>query len=106
MKNFYIFLDIDGVMYDWDWIIAETNAGKMTRGEAIKKFKPESVNALNYLIQRGYDPQYGARPLRRLIEQTVEDRIVEEILNGNIVKGDIIKISYKNNQLQFDTDNI
>ena len=51
MKNFYIFLDIDGVMYDWDWIIAETNAGRMKKGEFNKKFKPESINALNFLIQ-------------------------------------------------------
>ncbi len=62
-------------------------------------------NALNYLIQRGYDPMYGARPLRRLIEQQVEDRIVEEILNGNITKGDVIKITYKNDGLEFSTNN-
>ena len=35
MKNFYIFLDIDGVMYDWDWIIAETNAGRMKKPEGV-----------------------------------------------------------------------
>ena len=62
-------------------------------------------NALNYLIERGYDPAYGARPLRRLIEQQVEDRIVEEILNGRIVAGDVIKITYKNGELLFNTDN-
>lgn len=51
MKNFYIFLDIDGVMYDWDYVIAETDAGRMKKGEFIKKFKPESIDALNFLIQ-------------------------------------------------------
>lgn len=52
MKNFYIFLDIDGVMYDWDWVISEINAGRMKRGEFNYKFKPESINALNYLIKQ------------------------------------------------------
>lgn len=51
MKNFYIFLDIDGVMYDWDYIIAETDAGRMKKGEFIRKFKPESVESLNLLIE-------------------------------------------------------
>jgi len=60
MKNFYIFLDIDGVIYDWDFIIAETNAGRIKRGEFIKKFKPESIRALNYLI-KGLEEHYDVR---------------------------------------------
>lgn len=51
MKNFYIFLDIDGVMYDWDFVIGEINAGRMERGGIIQKFKPESIEALNMLIK-------------------------------------------------------
>ncbi len=50
MKNFYIFLDIDGVMYDWDYIISEVDAGRMREGKLIQKFKPESIEALNLLI--------------------------------------------------------
>jgi hypothetical protein len=50
MKKFYIFLDIDGVMYDWDYIISEVKSGRMKRGESIRKFKPESIDALNLLI--------------------------------------------------------
>ena len=52
MKNFYIFLDIDGVLYDWDYIIKEVNSGRMKRGGLITKFKPESMRALNYLINK------------------------------------------------------
>lgn len=48
--NFYLFLDIDGVMSDWDYIISEVEAGRLKRGQSIKTFKPESVEALNYLI--------------------------------------------------------
>jgi len=50
-SNFYLFLDIDGVMNDWDYIISEVNAGRMKKGQSIKSFKPESVNALNHLIE-------------------------------------------------------
>lgn len=50
-KTFYIFLDIDGVLYDWDYIINEVNSGRMKRGSCFKKFKPESIKALNYLIK-------------------------------------------------------
>ena len=67
-----------------------------------KRYEGITVGVFLDLIEKGYDPEYGARPLRRLIEQTVEDRIVEEILNGNISTGDVIKISYKNGDLVFD----
>ena len=52
MQDYYIFLDIDGVLYDWDYIICEVNAGRMKKGSFIKKFKPESIKALNYLIEQ------------------------------------------------------
>ena len=51
MKKFFIFLDIDGVMYDWDYIIAEVDSGRMKKGEFIRSFKPESVESLNLLIE-------------------------------------------------------
>lgn len=70
-----------------------------------KKLQEQGVNlkvtesALKYTIEKGYDSEYGARPLRRLIEQEIEDRIAEEMLEGNIKSGDTIIISAKNGQL-------
>ena len=52
MKKFYIFLDIDGVLYDWDWIIEEVNSGRQKRGGLFEKFKPDSMLALNMLIEK------------------------------------------------------
>ena len=52
MKKFYIFLDIDGVMWDWDYIISETDAGRRGKGGMINSFKPESIEALNLLISQ------------------------------------------------------
>ena len=43
-----------------------------------------SSDAKNWLAQHGYDPLYGARPLRRLIQKTIEDMLAEELLNDHI----------------------
>ena len=40
--------------------------------------------ALDWLIDKGFDPEYGARPLRRVIEQNVEDEIAEAIIDGRV----------------------
>ena len=49
-ENFYIFLDIDGVLWDWPDRISEIEAGNIKKGGLIKDFKPESVSACNVLI--------------------------------------------------------
>jgi ATP-dependent Clp protease ATP-binding subunit ClpC len=46
----------------------------------------EAAKAL--LAQKGWDPQFGARPLRRAIQRTVEDELAEEMLRGTFVAGD------------------
>ena len=58
-------------------------------------------SALNYLIEKGYDREYGARPLRRLIEQEIEDRLAEQFLEGSIPHGSVITISAKEGKLTF-----
>ena len=47
-----------------------------------------------YLIETGYDEDYGARPLNRAIQKCVEDPVSEEILKGRVEKGQTIKVSY------------
>lgn len=54
-----------------------------------------------YLAKKGFDPVYGARPLRRAITKVVEDRLSEEILKGNIQRGDSLDITLKDNDLLF-----
>jgi len=44
------------------------------------------------LAQEGYDPKFGARPLRRLIQRTVEDGLSEELLAGRIALGDSVRL--------------
>jgi ATP-dependent Clp protease ATP-binding subunit ClpC len=48
----------------------------------------------NYLIETGYDEEYGARPLNRSIQKYVEDPVSEEILKGRVKEGQTIKVSY------------
>jgi len=48
--------------------------------------------ALNFLVQHGYDENYGARPLRRAIQRFVEDPLSERLLTGDLVKGDEIEM--------------
>jgi ATP-dependent Clp protease ATP-binding subunit ClpC len=60
-----------------------------------------TAGAKQYLLDNGYDVQNGVRPLRRLIQDTIEDHIATEILSDTIAKGDIIKVTTKNNDLSF-----
>jgi ATP-dependent Clp protease ATP-binding subunit ClpB len=58
--------------------------------------------ALNHLAQAGYDPVYGARPLKRSIQTLVENPLARAILDGQFVSGDTIKVDYKDKGLTFD----
>jgi len=51
--------------------------------------------AKNFLAEKGFDKDYGARPLKRAIQKYLEDLIAEEILKSKINKGDIIQVDYK-----------
>ncbi len=53
-----------------------------------------TAKAKDFLAEKGYDPQYGARPLNRAIQKYLEDVVAEEILKGDIVEGDVIVADY------------
>ncbi|HLT08706.1 MAG TPA: ATP-dependent Clp protease ATP-binding subunit [Cyclobacteriaceae bacterium] len=53
-----------------------------------------SDKAKDYLAEKGYDKQYGARPLNRAIQKYLEDAIAEEILKGELTEGDVIYADY------------
>tara|TARA_B100000809_G_C15138332_1_gene531675 strand:+ start:4196 stop:6739 length:2544 start_codon:yes stop_codon:yes gene_type:complete len=54
-----------------------------------------SEEAKDYLAEKGYDPEYGARPLARAIQKYLEDPLAEEILNGDVKEGDILVAKMK-----------
>src|SRR5216117_1839226 len=57
--------------------------------------------AKDFLVSRGYDPQYGARPMRRAVERFLEDPLAEEILKGAFHEGEPILVSVENDHLTF-----
>ena len=57
-------------------------------------------NAKELIIKKGTDTNYGARPLRRAIQNMLEDKLAEEILNGKLKSGDIAKITAKDGEIQ------
>jgi ATP-dependent Clp protease ATP-binding subunit ClpC len=68
-------------------------------GITIELTKP----AKEFLAEKGYDPAYGARPLRRALQKYLEDPVAEELLKGKYPEGTVIraKVDRKNDQLKF-----
>jgi len=61
-------------------------------------------SAHEFVIEKGYDPNYGARPMRRAVERYLEDPLAEEILRGNVKAGSIVTVSAKDGKLVFQSD--
>ncbi|MBP3927240.1 MAG: ATP-dependent Clp protease ATP-binding subunit [Clostridium sp.] len=59
-------------------------------------------SAVSYLAKKGYDPKYGARPLRRTIQNEIEDKLSEELLEGRLGKTDEVTISCQEEKLFFE----
>jgi ATP-dependent Clp protease ATP-binding subunit ClpB len=57
--------------------------------------------AMDLLGEAGFDPVYGARPMKRAIQQQLENPLAQEILAGNFVAGDTIKVDVDNEGLRF-----
>lgn len=65
----------------------------------IELITDESVDRV--ILDVGYDPEYGARPLRRAIQNLIEDMLSDEIIAGRIVDGDIVKLVGKNDAIEY-----
>ena len=63
-----------------------------------------SAEAKEFLAEKGYDVQYGARPLHRAIQKYLEDPLAEEILNMNIKEGDVLMANFdkENEKITFE----
>ena len=57
--------------------------------------------AKDFLVEKGFDPQYGARPMRRAVERFLEDPLAEEILRGQLREGEPIQVSTDQDKLVF-----
>jgi ATP-dependent Clp protease ATP-binding subunit ClpB len=64
-----------------------------------------SAQAKEKLGELGYDPQFGARPLKRVIQKRIQNKLAKEILEGKIKDNDRIEVDYKNNDFIFKVKN-
>jgi ATP-dependent Clp protease ATP-binding subunit ClpB len=58
-----------------------------------------SEEARDYLASEGYDPQFGARPLKRVIQKEIENRVARAVLDGTVRDGDTIDIEMRDGKL-------
>jgi ATP-dependent Clp protease ATP-binding subunit ClpC len=64
-----------------------------------------STPAKQYLLEKGYDAHNGVRPLRRLIQDTIEDELSVNLLDDKYIKGDIIQVATKKGELEYAVTN-
>lgn len=57
--------------------------------------------AYNYLLEKGYESHQGVRPLRRAIQEQIEDQLADEILRGTVAKGDVVRVTTQKGKLVF-----
>jgi ATP-dependent Clp protease ATP-binding subunit ClpC len=57
--------------------------------------------AHEFVINKGYDPTYGARPMRRAVERYLEDPLAEELLKGTVKAGDVVEVTVDGDKLSF-----
>ncbi len=75
--------------------------GQLTRRLAERDIHVKLTDgAKSKIAKEGYDPEYGARPLKRAIQKNIEDRLSEELLRGNVQVGDTIEIGVKDGEFE------
>ena len=87
-----------------------TNIAKIMLNNLNKKLKERGINlkftesALKYLVDKGTSSEYGARPLKRLIQTDIEDQLTDALLQGEI-SGDNVVVSIVDDKLKFNMGN-
>jgi ATP-dependent Clp protease ATP-binding subunit ClpC len=82
--------------------IVELEVAKVIGRVGTKAIKVQlDPSAVEFLIDKGYDPIYGARPMRRAVEKYLEDPLAEELLRGNIKSGDTLDVHAAGQSLDF-----
>jgi ATP-dependent Clp protease ATP-binding subunit ClpC len=82
--------------------IVELEVAKVLKRVKAKNVHIElSDSAKEFLIEKGYDPMYGARPMRRAVEKYLEDPLAEELLRGNVKAGDTVEVTSIDGKLTF-----
>ena len=84
--------------------IVEIQLGRLEKLLADRKITLDlDETAVNWLADKGYDPAYGARPLKRVIQKELQDPLAEKILMGDVLDGAHVKIAGGSDRLLFRT---
>ncbi|HWY92609.1 MAG TPA: ATP-dependent Clp protease ATP-binding subunit [Chthoniobacterales bacterium] len=82
--------------------IVELEVAKVVERVRLKEIKVQlDSSAIEFLIDKGYDPIYGARPMRRAVEKFLEDPLAEELLRAKIKPGDVLDVHTAGEHLEF-----
>ena len=81
----------------------ETVAARM---ETMGLHLETSDEAVVELAKKGFDPKYGARPLRRCIQSQVEDAVAERMLDGTLKEGDTARLGVEEGQIKVTKDEL
>ena len=82
--------------------IVDLEVAKVIKRVRAKDIKVHlDTTAVEFLIDKGYDPTYGARPMRRAVEKYLEDPLADQLLRGNIKQGDTLEVHAAGEQLAF-----
>jgi ATP-dependent Clp protease ATP-binding subunit ClpC len=76
-----------------------SKVGQRLKGRQLHLTLDEAAKEL--LLQKGYDPNYGARPMRRAVERSLEDPLAEEILKGTLHPNDPILVTVQDGKIVF-----
>jgi len=90
-------LDKDAIRKIVDIQIEQVRVRLLGKGIKLKMTAP----VLTYLAKEGYDPHYGARPLKRLIQTRILNPVAQLIITKGIGEGDVIEVSLKGEELSF-----
>ena len=79
--------------------IAKLMLSSLEKRLAANEIKVEFTDeAVELIAKEGFDPVYGARPLRRAIQSKIEDMLAEKIIDGDVVSGDSVKVTVNDNE--------
>jgi len=86
--------------------IVDLQLNDLRHNLAEKNMKVEFDKSLySYLAEKGFDEKYGARPLRRVIQNDIEDLLSDKLLDEQFQSGDTIKVNVKNGEIVFNKIN-
>jgi len=82
--------------------IADILIAKLSKSLAERNIKLNITDsAMSFIVRNGYNPEYGARPLRRVIDQMLEDNIAEGIISGEIVDDSTVEVDFDGYNVTF-----